>query len=228
MSDVTDTPPDVPDDDRILMAEYALGLLGAAQARAVEARMAREPALRRLHSDWAEAFTTMMAGDDVAPPAHLRARIEKRLFDGAAGRRGPGWFGWLGLFATPLAALAVSVVLLQPPAFGPFLHAEMEAAAGARIPGLHFAAGTDGVDLLILRRSGEALPGRVIEVWMILADGVPRSLGVMPAETERWVIPAPEGLARDVVIALSDEPVGGSPTGAPTGEILAAGPLYDI
>ena len=35
-------------------------------------------------------------------------------------------------------------------------------------------------------------------------------------------------LAPDAVLAVSDEPPGGSPTGLPTGTVLAAGPLDAI
>lgn len=221
MTDLHDTP----DDDRALIAEYVLGLLPEGETRSVEDRLARDATLRALHSDWADSLTALASGRDVAPPAALRAVIEARLFPQPA--RQSRWLGWLGLVAAPVAAFALAVVLLQPPAFEPVLHAEMEAVADSPMPDLHFAAGTDGKDLLILRRMGEPFPGRVIEIWMIPEDGVPRSLGVMP-DQERLVIPAPEGLEAGVVLALSDEPLGGSPTGAPTGAVLAAGPLYDL
>lgn len=218
---------EMPEDDRALIGEYVLGLLSAAEAAEVEARLAAEPALREIYSQWAEQLMPMTGGRDVAPPIKTQAAVEARLFPEPV--RTPWWsrFGWFSLIAGPVAAFALAVVLLQPPAFDPVLHAEMEAVEDSPISDIHFAAGTDGIDLLILRRMGEPLPGRVIEIWMIPEDGVPRSLGVMP-DQDRLVIPAPEGLVAGVVLALSDEPVGGSTTGAPTGAVLAAGPLYDL
>ena len=36
------------------------------------------------------------------------------------------------------------------------------------------------------------------------------------------------GLIAGGTLAVSDEPLGGSPTGAPTGEILATGAFYEV
>ena len=80
----------------------------------------------------------------------------------------------------------------------------------------------------ITRTDGGPVSGRVLELWGIPADGTgPVSLGVLP-ETETAEILVPEALfgkAEGLTLALSDEPVGGSPTGAPTGDVLAIGPL---
>ena len=70
---------------------------------------------------------------------------------------------------------------------------------------------------------------RVPELWLIPADGKPRSLGLLqrrprrhrrhPARTLRHLPTS------DAVLAVSLEPQGGSPTGAPTGPVIAAGKL---
>jgi anti-sigma-K factor RskA len=69
---------------------------------------------------------------------------------------------------------------------------------------------------------------RSAELWLIPADGKPRPLGVMdPSKPASLSIPASyRTLARpDAVLALSIEPPGGSPTGAPTGPVIAGGDL---
>ncbi|SDZ09357.1 Anti-sigma-K factor RskA [Jannaschia faecimaris] len=222
-------PHEIPeDDDHALIGEYVLGLLPPLESQAVEARLQREPALRAVHEDWAARLTSLTAGPDVSPPARLRGEVAERLFPAPPARHWwQGWLGVLGLIAGPVAAFALALVLLQPPAFDPVLHAEMTAIEGSGAGNMHFAAGTDGEDLLIIRREGEPFPGRALQLWLIAGDAAPVSLGVLP-DQERLVIPAPEGLAAGVILAVSDEPLGGSPTGQPTGAVLVAGPLYDI
>lgn len=74
----------------------------------------------------------------------------------------------------------------------------------------------------------EPVSGRSHELWVIPADGVPRSLGVMPPGAPMHVrVPGSlsEVLGQDATLALSVEPAGGSPTGKPTGAVIASGKL---
>ena len=73
--------------------------------------------------------------------------------------------------------------------------------------------------------------GRDRELWVVPASGNPLSLGVIRAgEAERRIVPANvAALLQDkATIAISDEPTGGSPTGLPTGAILATGQFSTI
>lgn len=66
------------------------------------------------------------------------------------------------------------------------------------------------------------------ELWVIPVGGKPRSLGVLPESGEAFLtIPASSGrlLLAGATLAVSVEPRGGSPTGAPTGPVVASGPL---
>ena len=70
--------------------------------------------------------------------------------------------------------------------------------------------------------------GRSAEVWAIQGSAAPRSLGVMPAGAQaKMTVPAElrSAMVADTVLAISIEPAGGSPTGAPTGPVVAAGKL---
>jgi len=72
--------------------------------------------------------------------------------------------------------------------------------------------------------------GRSAEVWAIRGTAAPRSLGVMPtAATATAALVVPAGvraaMAPDTVLAISIEPAGGSPTGLPTGPVIATGKL---
>jgi anti-sigma-K factor RskA len=70
--------------------------------------------------------------------------------------------------------------------------------------------------------------GRAHELWVIPADGTPRSLGTMP-NAARMHMPVTPQLSRDLqegaTLAVSVEPPGGSPTGLPTGPVIASGKL---
>lgn len=66
------------------------------------------------------------------------------------------------------------------------------------------------------------------ELWFIVTGAKPKSLGVMPTNGRmhaQLAAEIAEALREGTVIAVSVEPVGGSPTGQPTGPVIAAGPL---
>ena len=77
--------------------------------------------------------------------------------------------------------------------------------------------------------SGGARPGRALELWLIEGDDPPVSLGVLP-DTEATVLQVDAAVAAALpggVLAVSDEPPGGSPTGQPTGDVLATGQVEE-
>ena len=78
----------------------------------------------------------------------------------------------------------------------------------------------------LTRTSGGPREGRALEMWLIAGDNAPVSLGVWPKGQANAVLDIPADLALQMaggVLAVSDEPEGGSPTGAPTGDVLAVG-----
>jgi anti-sigma-K factor RskA len=68
--------------------------------------------------------------------------------------------------------------------------------------------------------------GKSLELWMLPDGSAPKSLGVIPdSGVGRVTLPAaPDvALANVPALAVSLEPAGGSPTGAPTGPVLYSG-----
>jgi anti-sigma-K factor RskA len=66
------------------------------------------------------------------------------------------------------------------------------------------------------------------ELWVIPAGGKPRSLGTMPPSARmhaRLDVPVARELQQGATLAISVEPAGGSPTGNPTGPVVASGKL---
>jgi len=72
---------------------------------------------------------------------------------------------------------------------------------------------------------------RAMELWLIPAGDKPHSLGLIsPARPVRIDVPR-ELAARmtpDTALAVSMEPPGGSPTGQPTGPVIASGKLASL
>lgn len=230
MSDFQDIP-----DDGALSAEYVLRLMDAEAEQAFERRLANEPALRAEVHAWEAQFATLAdVIPDAAPSDATRADVLAKIA-GPAVTQDSWWkrsFGWVAIPSAAAVAVAAFVLLtpmLRGPAFDPILHATLLTADGS----LQVEAGYSpaGMQFKILRPVGDPQPGRALQAWVIGPNGEgPVSLGVLPdARETTFAIP------QDIVdlldggtFAVSDEPVGGSPTGAPTGEILATDEFFDV
>ena len=231
MTDPTDDMPEGPPD--ALAAEYALGLLEGEARAAFEVRMRAEPALAEAVAQWQARFATLAETeiDPVSPPPRIEAALEQRLFGGDVNAAPPPWWRRLGPWRAlaglgAATSLALAVLLFtepQPPA-RPFA-AQLAPTEGADT----FLAVYDPDDAMLnIRRAGGApRPGRAQELWLIAGEAAPVSLGLLEGEG-RASIPVPADLRAALpgaTLAVSDEPPGGSPTGAPTGDVLALGPV---
>ena len=75
---------------------------------------------------------------------------------------------------------------------------------------------------------GVAPAGHDYELWALPKGASPVSLGVLPAEgASSRILTAiqKKALASSSQVAVSIEPIGGSPTGQPTGEVVFVAPL---
>jgi anti-sigma-K factor RskA len=237
---VSDPGPELPEEaDAALAAEYVLRLLGPEEAAACAAREARDPDFAALVARWRADFEALDAAyAEVAPPAALGRRIEARLFGRPPSALARLW-GSVGLWRAVAAAAVLAAIYLgalAPPGPGPAPEGEARLiSALASSPGsdvsLLAALEPQAAVLNINRTSGEAPQGRSLELWAIPEGEAPLSLGVLP-DTPRARIPLTRELAARIgpgtTLAISDEPAGGSPTGAPTGAVLAAGPVSEI
>ncbi len=218
-----------PEDDRVLAGEYALGLLSPEEARAFEERMAADPVLRDAYAGWAEDLAALTDDiEEVAPPTDMGDRIEATLFDAPERRSllqrlGLAWIIPGAVLASLLAFFVVSNDLLVLDDDAPPLQAEIAAQDDSlRVLAAYDA---DSGTLRVTRDAGVAAPGRALELWLIAGQAAPVSLGVLP-EAREGVLPMAPELAEQLpgaTLAISDEPPGGSPTGAPTGDVLATG-----
>ncbi|MFT6091338.1 anti-sigma factor domain-containing protein [Sulfitobacter sp.] len=218
--------------DEALAAEYVLRLLDADAEQAFEARLQAEPELRA-HVQFWEAELATLATDipEETPSPSVRAKLVAELSgEDAKPKRGWAW-GWLTFPALAVVAIAAFLAfspMLRGPAFDPTLHATLISQDGA----LHIEAGyaPDGNLFKVIPEQGSPATGRDFELWVIGAEAqVPVSLGVIPADRESLFEITPEiaALINGGTLAVSDEPEGGSPTGAPTGAILAIDEFFD-
>jgi len=167
----------------------------------------------------------------VPPPAGLRARVEATLFGAPPSALARLWRS-VGLWRAVAAAAVVAAVALPlvrppvaPPA-APQVAAVQPVAGDVALLALH-APGSETIEFR--RLGGAAAAGRDLELWLLPpGETVPASLGVVPSG-DRFTVTVPQALAARVVegsaILVSDEPAGGSPTGLPTGPVVAQGAI---
>ena len=219
-----------------LAADYAAGTLRGAARRRLEALLPAHAALRRAVDDWTARLAPLtQAIAPVEPPPSVWRRIEARIRGDGAAAPARWWQQlavWRGLsaFAT-VATLGLALLLAMPDAARPpivvVLSAAPEAGADGAAQPATFVAGisADGRALVTRPLRNVALrPDRALELWAVPASGAPRSLGVIAANAAT-VVQKGQVLDNTSVLAVTLEPPGGSPTGAPTGPILYSGKL---
>jgi anti-sigma-K factor RskA len=212
---MTDSPLSPRDAEDAEAAEYVLGVQSLAERSATAARIKRDPAFAALVADWETRLEGLNDGFAEAPAPNLLPAIEARLFPRPkpAVSRGMLW-RWLSGAVVAAALLLVAVVTLVPPR--PALVAVL-ATADAR---LSYEVRHFGDELQVTRVAGApAASGRVHELWAIAPGAAPVSLGLL-GDTE-LVVTYPRPPA-GWTLAVSIEPAGGSPTGAPTGPVILA------
>lgn len=231
--------PERPDDD-MAIAEFVLGLLDDAAHTEMAARIAREPALARKLAFWQQKLSGLdVEFAEITPPAHILPAIETRLF-GRPAARGNGFWQSLMLWRTLAAgALAVAVLAIGMSLYPALLTttgpqpAQMVASLATKDMGVSFLATYDQKTgtVRLTRTGGEDILDRNYELWFINAKTAPVSLGVVPYQTNAAIALTKADRARmgpGTVLAVTLEPKGGSPTGKPTGPLLAAGPLTAV
>ena len=228
--------------DDLLAAEYVLGVLAADERQIASGRIDAETGFARLVDSWEVHLSPMAAAyAEVEPPATIKPAIDRRLFSSTAASTtaapsGSLWASlafWRGLTAAALAALVlyIAVPYVRTPVVVPQERLVASLAAdGSDVKYLVvYDAGRRDVGLSLV--SGERAAGKDFELWMIEGKNAPVSMGVIPAgqTTHIPVTPAvQQKLAQGAVLAVSVEPTGGSPTGQPTGPVVAAGDLKGI
>jgi anti-sigma-K factor RskA len=219
-----------------LVAEYVLGLVDGAEHDRVGALIEGDPALQRERDFWIARFGALNADfEEVPVPPRLLGAIEARAF---GDKPRVGFWDNLVLWRTIAAgALAVAVIavgfgVLKPAPDVSSLTTQLVAALEEEGSNVKFVALYDGATGMVrlTALSGDAVADKDFELWAI-QGGKPMSMGVIPVNARSEVGMSPEiaaGWGEGSVLAITLEPKGGSPSGAPTGPIVAKGEVTRI
>lgn len=232
------------DDRSIEGAEFVLGLLDPQEARAVRLRIGSEPTFARDVARWRGRLAGLADEIEPAPPpAGLWERIDQSIGSPQQGdsnvvvlhRRVSRWRALTGGMTALAASLGLMLVVNRQapiPAPAPQPSAAAEPMVAMIKAGTQVAAvaswDKSARRLIVSEVEMPVVPHRSYELWVIPRDGKPRSVGVMPDAPHmrvRLEEPLSVMLSEGSTLAVSLEPLGGSPTGAPTGKVVASGAL---
>lgn len=228
--------------------EFVLGTLPPEERLTFLRRLAREPGAVEAVQTWQERLAPLaLAIPPVQPPVELERRVIEAIGiapvvpsasnDNQAAR-------WrIATAAASLVALVAAGLALRPqettmpvPRVSPNAAVQPIALRTTAIAALSAEGQTPGLFVTYDKVTGRM---RVVpvgltpdeahsyELWLIEGKNAPRPMGLVDARTgaERRVgTTMPAG----ATFAVSREPVGGSPTGAPTGPVLFSGPLVAL
>jgi len=232
--------------DEQLAAEYVVGVLTSEERALAERRIAAEPAFAAEVAAWQERLTPLLAEiEPETPPRVVWMRVAAQLGMAASSRPAGVWNSvavWRGVAAVASLAAAVAVAALvltpprvvtvpgQVPSAAPVLTsiALLKEEAGPT----SFVVTLDKAHdrLIVATVAGQAQADRSFELWVLPEGQAPVSLGVLNGREALVLDTAkllgPDGETANLAITL--EPLGGSPSGDPTGPVVASGALSPV
>lgn len=217
-----------------LCGEYLLGTLRGAARRRFERALTEEPLVSLRLKYWqgvfAPRYATMI---ETRPAASGFKRLYRELglhrYSTPWYRRTGFWRGWAAA-ATAVVVFGIGFQFLRP--------LMVDAPASRVLTQLRDQAGATAVGVVVIPRDHilvlsaarpvTASPQQSYELWLLPADGrAPISLAVLGSLDAR--VQVSDDNARLVrpgaKLAISVEPAGGSPTGAPTGPVILVGDI---
>lgn len=228
----------LPDDD-VLAAELALGVLEGSDLAEARRRQFAEPDFARQVEQWRDHFAVLaLQTRDIAPPAALAGRIADAVRGQQTGtivavsarRQARRWRAAAWASGGIAAALAVALIwrpLEKTPTSPPMLVAALEVTATHQT----LLASLDPEGHLRLTGQVAVPPQHDAQLWLIVGKAPPRSLGLLRAGADQRLLAvgtAPAAQLLGSTLAISIEPAGGSPTGLPTGPVVASGLIQKI
>lgn len=230
-----------------LAAEYVLRLLQGEELMEARRRIASDPDFAADVAWWEARLAPLFdeVGEEPVSP-QLWQRIAEELEGGSGGtvvqlrRQLSRWRA--GAVAAAAAAAVLLAIQLRPEPPAPSIPTRPNAAqpapllvaslAGEEAPEAMTVAYRPETRELVITPARIAAPAeRTRELWLIPEGGQPLSLGLVSADAIQRRTLTPTLAARfaaGATVAVSDEPEGGSPTGQPTGAVLAAGSLSTV
>ncbi len=222
----------------VAAAELALGTLDGEERAAALRRVLAEPDFAAEVERWRQWLAQLFdLWPEAEPPEGLIDRIDASLGGPSPASARSRRFPWplLAIASTALAACLLVIVALRPgeaPRAPVATPAPLVAALAGQGAARDAVAATfdAGAGALRLTAAPTVPAGRVAQLWVIGGDGMPYPLGLLAgAATQLPLTPTDRArLVPGATLAISIEPPGGSPTGKPTGAVIAAGPLAKV
>ncbi|WHU02481.1 anti-sigma factor [Sphingomonas sp. NIBR02145] len=228
--------PMTPEERDALAAELALGLLeGDDRTRAMRLLLS-DPEFAAAVDGWNLRFEPLYGQFEAQPSPELWPVIQRRLHGTDNRRMRRSLARWrIGAVASGALAASLAAILLLRPAPVEIVRAPDRAViaqlGSSDAPALLAAAYDPARGVLRIR--AVRLPGSQLapELWVIPADGVPRSLGLVSADgVSRVDVPVPHRalLSDGATLAITLEPRDGAPHKAPSSAPIAAGKISTI
>jgi len=209
-----------------LAAEYVLGTLRGAARRRFERWRATVPQVEERCRFWENNLMQLAKGvRPIRPPPHVWQHIQERLNLPRGGRhRRVG----------PALAIAASVLLVAGLSW--LVYWRGVGQRPTEVASITTQAGTQAWTVDVYRGRLVVHAGQLpahpsdheFELWALPTGGKPVSLGVLPGAgtTQRALTEVQQqALANATQVAVTLEPLGGSPTGQPTSTPLFVAPL---
>lgn len=234
----------------MLAVEYVLGTLKASTRARYEQLLQQRPDWQQTQTWW-QAHIHLLADTVPAknPPMRVWQNIENRLFSKQAinsATTPKSWWQNLAFLSGALSAAVVAsfatFLILQSPKgvninepIAVAMLANPQAQSGWHLSLIKNSLSKNTQNEVFIRADSlaslETKPNNSFELWILPSDkSKPISLGLLPQQGNKLVkVPAQlVVLLNTSGLAVSLEPVGGSPTGQPTGAVLYQGKLVQI
>jgi anti-sigma-K factor RskA len=221
--------------DEVLAGEYVLGVLSLEDRQKVERRMRSDRQFAAIVSRWEQNLSGF--NDDyemVAPPASVFPKVEKRVFGETA--FGAQLWGSLLLwrsvaFGSLFLAIGVLMFTVTNNTSQPSPGRQLSASLAGQNSPINLLANYDTTSgLLRVTPVAAGQPQeKSLELWLIRGSDPAEALGILPQTGEGEIVLPSElhgKLTEGAIIAVSVEPFGGSPTGKPTGNVIASGTIH--
>ncbi|MEZ2221195.1 anti-sigma factor domain-containing protein [Rhizobium sp. RCC_161_2] len=221
--------------DEVLAGEYVLGVLSLEDRQKVERRMRSDRQFAAIVSRWEQNLSGF--NDDyemVAPPASVFPKVEKRVFGETA--FGAHLWGSLLLwrsvaFGSLFLAIGVLMFTVTNNSSQPSPGKQLSASLAGQNSPINLLANYDATNgLLRVTPVAAGQPQeKSLELWLIRGSDPAEALGILPQTGEGEIVLPSElhgKLTEGAIIAVSVEPFGGSPTGKPTGNVIASGTIH--
>lgn len=235
------------DESDHMAAEYVLGTLSFADREAARRRMDVDPGFAAAVRDWENRLAPLDdATEPVDPPPAVWGRIAAAVAvaedparpwrqdeDPQRLRRRLAFWRRGALAAVAVAAGLAGVIVLSATGIlvwtgeRPRYAAVVNADGG--LPALLIEIDTASEQIEVRVFDAEQPVGGSLELWSVPEGAAPRSLGIIgPQRLLRVAAEKAGDLTGNTVFAVSVEPPGGSPTGAPTGPVIYSGQLVRL